>query len=773
MLDARTSLQRQGAAAASWPVGRALAATGQRPASAAAAATARAARRRARGVAHASPRDSDNTTPDEPLANSRSWLSTAPRIRVRGAQQRAASEILELAAVNERLAGELEPWEVRRRLEHLRARVEDWEAVYSYVTARDAAATLAVVEEAAAAADALLGAGRARAAASAAASVSSSAAGAAAAEDEAGEQQQQNMGVAELRAQLLQLRAQVDEAASRLSATQDRVDENLRRVGELRAEAARLEALRASDARAEADVARRRAEMRSEGGGGGSPASSSSSSSSSAAVAAEAAEAAARAAERVAREQAAVDRAADRGSSGAGVVAPVAAAASPSPPTARGLASSLDLERGLRNFWYAAAFSSRLDAKTLIPFELFGEPWVLFRGADGQASCLRDECAHRACPLSLGRVEAGAVSCAYHGWKFAGDGACVDMPSTRFCRGVSVRSLPVVEANGFVWVWPGDKAAPVVGDGAPEWQSVAAAALPPPTTDTHSDGSTTTRPYLLHAEIELEVPVEHGLLMENLLDLAHAPFTHTSTFAKGWPVPEAVRFHAERALAGAWDPYPIDMAFAPPCVAVSTIGLAQPGKIRRGVRAEECARHLHQLHVCLPARKGHTRLLYRMALDFMPWARGLPLADKLWESVARQVLGEDLVLVQGQQARMTQGGDTWQNPVSYDKLAVRYRRWRNAAAAAGATAAGAAGVAPGSRRAAERLSAPVTMSAGELFLDEEDGGVMVVEQSREEDEEARAAADDEGVYVDGGPSSDDEEATAVAAAAQAGVAVRR
>ena len=45
--------------------------------------------------------------------------------------------------------------------------------------------------------------------------------------------------------------------------------------------------------------------------------------------------------------------------------------------------------------------------------------------------------------------------------------------------------------------------------------------------------------------------MEHGLLMENLLDLAHAPFTHTGTFAKGWPVPDAVRFHTQRLLAGA------------------------------------------------------------------------------------------------------------------------------------------------------------------------------------------------------------------------------
>ena len=74
------------------------------------------------------------------------------------------------------------------------------------------------------------------------------------------------------------------------------------------------------------------------------------------------------------------------------------------------------------------------------------------------------------------------------------------------------------------------------------------------------------------------MPVEHGLLIENLLDLAHAPFTHTSTFARGWPVPDFVKFQASQLLSGNWDPYPIDMAFHPPCVTESLIGLAQPGK---------------------------------------------------------------------------------------------------------------------------------------------------------------------------------------------------
>lgn len=107
-----------------------------------------------------------------------------------------------------------------------------------------------------------------------------------------------------------------------------------------------------------------------------------------------------------------------------------------------------------------------------------------------------------------------------------------------------------------------------------------------------------TRPpagFEIHAEIMVDVPVEHGLLIENLLDLAHAPFTHTTTFARGWPVPDMVKFHANKLLSGAWDPYPIDMGFHPPCITESLIGLAQPGKIMRGVSQSQCKNHLHQV----------------------------------------------------------------------------------------------------------------------------------------------------------------------------------
>lgn len=102
-------------------------------------------------------------------------------------------------------------------------------------------------------------------------------------------------------------------------------------------------------------------------------------------------------------------------------------------------------------------------------------------------------------------------------------------------------------------------------------------------------------------------------------------------------MPDAVKFRTAQLLGGNWEPYPIDMSFEPPCMVVSKIGLAQPGKIMRGVRADGCEKHLHQLHVCLPSKKGEVRLLYRMSLDFLKWVKYVPFMDNFWKHIAGQV----------------------------------------------------------------------------------------------------------------------------------------
>lgn len=189
------------------------------------------------------------------------------------------------------------------------------------------------------------------------------------------------------------------------------------------------------------------------------------------------------------------------------------------------------------------------------------------------------------------------MQCPYHGWEYNRGGECTKMPSTAFCSGVRVSALPCHEKDGgcphqdmrdhlcaacnlpcprvrnsvnsptahryevhspvcagLVWVWPGIGEAPEVPTFSP----------PPRGYTIHSEIEVSTSccaGALLHscaARVglhrvpsserghqcgfchQVEVPVEHGLLMENLLDLAHAPFTHTSTFAKGWPIPDSV-----------------------------------------------------------------------------------------------------------------------------------------------------------------------------------------------------------------------------------------
>ncbi|KZV33029.1 chlorophyll synthase [Dorcoceras hygrometricum] len=288
----------------------------------------------------------------------------------------------------------------------------------------------------------------------------------------------------------------------------------------------------------------------------------------------------------------------------------------------------------LKNFWYPVAFSADLKDDTMVPLDCFEEPWVLFRGKDGKPGCVQNTCAHRACPLHLGSVNEGRIQCPYHGWEYSTDGNCEKMPSTKKLN-VKIRALPCLEQEGMIWIWPGD--------------NPPAANLPsllPPSG------------FQIHAEIVMELPVEHGLLLDNLLNYKPCFLTPTS------------------GLQGYWDPYPIDMEFRPPCMVLSTIGISKPGKLK-GQSTRECTTHLHQLHVCLPSSRQKTRLLYRMSLDFAPILKHIPFMQYLWIHFAEKVLNEDLRLVIGQQERMLNGANIWNMPVSYDKLGVRYRLWRD------------------------------------------------------------------------------------------------
>jgi phthalate 4,5-dioxygenase oxygenase subunit len=68
-------------------------------------------------------------------------------------------------------------------------------------------------------------------------------------------------------------------------------------------------------------------------------------------------------------------------------------------------------------------------------------------------------CAHRGADLSLGRLEDGGLRCYFHGWLFAGDGSCLEVPAepvgSTFASKVRITSYPVRERNGIYWAYLG------------------------------------------------------------------------------------------------------------------------------------------------------------------------------------------------------------------------------------------------------------------------------------------------------------------------------
>lgn len=117
----------------------------------------------------------------------------------------------------------------------------------------------------------------------------------------------------------------------------------------------------------------------------------------------------------------------------------------------------------LRRYWWPVWFSEELCDKP-VPVRLLGEDLVLFRQGDGALGLLDRRCPHRGASLELGRVEADGLRCCYHGWKFAADGACLEMPAeppgTPLIKEVRQTAYTTRETAGLVFAYTGPDPVP-------------------------------------------------------------------------------------------------------------------------------------------------------------------------------------------------------------------------------------------------------------------------------------------------------------------------
>ncbi|MBI5720349.1 MAG: aromatic ring-hydroxylating dioxygenase subunit alpha [Burkholderiales bacterium] len=164
-----------------------------------------------------------------------------------------------------------------------------------------------------------------------------------------------------------------------------------------------------------------------------------------------------------------------------------------------------------RNAWYVAATPDEFADKPL-GRQICGERIVFYRGPGDQVAALEDWCPHRGAPLSLGRVVEGKLVCGYHGLEMGCDGKTVAMPGQRVRGFPPIRSYPVLERHGFVWVWPGD-AAQASADKLP--------ALP-----------WADNPQWAYGGGLYHIGCDYRLMVDNLMDLTHETYVHATSIGQ-------------------------------------------------------------------------------------------------------------------------------------------------------------------------------------------------------------------------------------------------
>jgi len=163
------------------------------------------------------------------------------------------------------------------------------------------------------------------------------------------------------------------------------------------------------------------------------------------------------------------------------------------------------------NAWYMAAWAEEVG-EVLMRRRIAGDPILLYRSSEGQAVALTDRCPHRFAPLSAGTREGDVVRCAYHGLAFAADGQCVHNPfADTIPKGATVRSWPLHERDGIVWLWRGE----------PENMD---ASLVPDFSHLFGDGIEPIRGLM-----PMQAPYQFAT--DNLMDLSHIEFVHRGSFA--------------------------------------------------------------------------------------------------------------------------------------------------------------------------------------------------------------------------------------------------
>jgi renierapurpurin 18,18'-hydroxylase len=111
------------------------------------------------------------------------------------------------------------------------------------------------------------------------------------------------------------------------------------------------------------------------------------------------------------------------------------------------------------NHWYPVVWAEELKPSHIVPVVVWQQPIAVYRDANGHAHAMENACPHKGVELHKGEVQGDRLVCPYHGWEFAPDGQCVNIPyfpPEQKLPCAQARSFPTRERYGIVWVFPGN-----------------------------------------------------------------------------------------------------------------------------------------------------------------------------------------------------------------------------------------------------------------------------------------------------------------------------
>src|SRR5258705_1052569 len=306
-----------------------------------------------------------------------------------------------------------------------------------------------------------------------------------------------------------------------------------------------------------------------------------------------------------------------------------------------------------RNAWYVACTPADIENKPL-GRKVCNEQIVFYRDGSGAVAALEDFCPHRGAPLSLGRVVDGKLVCGYHGLEMGCDGKTIAMPGQRVRGFPAIRTYPVVERYGFIWVWPGD------------------ATLADPAKIHHLEWG--DNPAWAYGGGLYHIACDYRLMIDNLMDLTHETYVHSSTIGQK-EIDEAApltktegdevitsRFMHDIPAPPFWqmalrgnhlpDDQPVDRwqicRFSPPSHVMIEVGVARAGKGGYDAPADQKASSI-VVDFITPESETSIWYFWGMARNFKPEDQAL--TDSIREGQAK-IFGEDLEMLERQQKNL-------------------------------------------------------------------------------------------------------------------------